>query len=404
MSLSIRPIAAALLRNRAAATLVVLQIAIAFAVITNAAWVVEQRIAKIEQPTGLDTPDTFAIGFAGLTKSFDVRASIHTDLAYLRSLPGVIDATATLGIPLTGNGQGTRLWREPGERGRTASAMSLQVDQHGLKTLGTRLLAGRDFRPEEIQVERSRNFAPSAPEVILTRSLARALFPAGDALGKAVYEDGGAPMTVIGITRDFIGLTGMTHPENVALVPEVPAQFGAYWCIVRTRPGRRDAVMRTAVRHMGASNLDRVILFAHTFAYYKRRLDAENRNVAIFLTTVTALIVVITCLGIFGLMTYNVSARTKQIGTLRAVGARKRDVIAYFMTENALILAAGTLLGCMLALAVGYWLSSAYALPRLDLSYIAIGALLLAAIGQGAAWQPARRAAAVPPSVATRTV
>lgn len=125
---------------------------------------------------------------------------------------------------------------------------------------------------------------------------------------------------------------------------------------------------------------------------------------AIFLTTVTALILAVTCLGIFGLTAFNVSTRTKQIGTMRAVGARKRDVITYFMTENAMILAAGILLGCILALGVGSWLSSAYDLPRLDLTYLALGVAVLAAIGQLAAWHPARRAAAVSPSVATQTI
>ncbi|MFX5622564.1 FtsX-like permease family protein, partial [Acinetobacter baumannii] len=77
----------------------------------------------------------------------------------------------------------------------------------------------------------------------------------------------------------------------------------------------------------------------------------------IFLIVVTALLVAISSLGIFGLATFNVSTRTKQIGTRRAVGARRSDILRYFMVENALITTAGIFLGCGLALAVGYWLS-----------------------------------------------
>jgi putative ABC transport system permease protein len=112
----------------------------------------------------------------------------------------------------------------------------------------------------------------------------------------------------------------------------------------------------------------------------------------------------VTCLGVFALATFNVSTRTKQIGTRRAVGARRRDIVRYFLIENGLITSTGILVGCALALGTGYWLSLQYALPRLDLYYLVGGVLLLWAIGQLAAWQPARRAAAVPPSVATRTV
>jgi putative ABC transport system permease protein len=115
-------------------------------------------------------------------------------------------------------------------------------------------------------------------------------------------------------------------------------------------------------------------------------------------------LIAVTCLGIFALATFNVSTRTKQIGTRRAVGARRRDIIRYFMVENAMITSAGVVVGCALALGAGYWLSVQYALPRLNLYYLVGGVLALWAIGQLAAWQPARRAARVSPSVATRTV
>jgi putative ABC transport system permease protein len=74
------------------------------------------------------------------------------------------------------------------------------------------------------------------------------------------------------------------------------------------------------------------------------------------------------------------------------------------MVENGLITTTGILVGCVLALATGYWLSLQYQLPRLDLYYLVGGVLVLWLIGQLAAWQPARKAATVSPSVATRTV
>jgi putative ABC transport system permease protein len=138
--------------------------------------------------------------------------------------------------------------------------------------------------------------------------------------------------------------------------------------------------------------------------YYKKLLYRDDRNMGIFLITVTALLLAVASLGIFGLATFNVSARTKQIGTRRAVGARRADIVRYFMVENGLITTAGIVVGCALALAIGYWLSLQYQLPRLDLYYLVGGVLALWLIGQAAAWQPARRAAAVSPSVATRTV
>ncbi len=74
------------------------------------------------------------------------------------------------------------------------------------------------------------------------------------------------------------------------------------------------------------------------------------------------------------------------------------------MVENGLITTTGVVLGCTLALGVGYWLSNQYGLPRLDLYYLTGGVLGLWTLGQFAVWQPARRASRVSPSVATRTV
>ena len=405
MTLTLRPLLSSLLRSRTGAILVALQITIALAVMVNAVWIVSQRIADIEQPTGIDDNDMFVVAIAGLGSKFDLSSALNQDITYLRGLSGIVAATATESVPLTGDGQDTELFLQPGRRGRRVDVGELQADTQGLKTLGVSLVSGRNFRPDEIQPFSKADLQQSVPEIIVTQSAARALFSGADALGKIVYDGAGRPMTIIGITHDFMGAVGLGNPRyQTALYPQIPGAYGAYFLLVRTLPGRLDAVMQTAEQHLARSNLNRVLFFAHPLRFYHRRMIAQNRNMAIFLSTITAMILAVTCLGIFGLATYNVSTRTKQIGTRRAVGARKRDIIAYFMVENAFILSAGVVAGCVLALALGYWLSVRYDLPRLDLYYLVAGVLFLWIVGGLAAWQPARRAASVPPSVATRTV
>lgn len=402
--MNIKPVVSALLRNRVGAILVALEIAIALAVLVNAAFIVGQRIAIIGEPTGLDQHDMFAMTMAGFTKDFNLPSSVESDMAYLRSMHGVVSAAPVGSIPLSGDGGNGVLYAEPGQHGHSAVYTTLQTDEQGLSTLGATLIAGRNFRSTEI-LPWSRSIDQGVPEIIVTQSLARAIFPGRNALGQVAYDTRNRPMTIIGITRDFKGQVGAgTPPYNVALMPQLNGAFAGYYCLVRTEPGRAEAIMRQAQRELPMRNTTRVIFYAHTLDYFKGQLDSENRNMAIFLVAVTALILAITCLGIFGLTTFNVSTRTKQIGTMRAVGARKRDVVSHFLLENAIIVALGVLVGCTLTLGVGYWLSREYGMPRLDLYFLAAGVLVLAAVGQLAAWQPARRAASVPPSVATRTV
>ncbi|MGB6486088.1 MAG: FtsX-like permease family protein [Steroidobacteraceae bacterium] len=405
MSLNVRPILSALSRNRTGAILIALEIAIALAVMVNAAWIVAQRIQQIAAPSGIDARTTFAIGVARLSSHSDLGSAQREDLAYLRGLPGVIAASATSSIPLSPYGQGTSVSPDPGAQAPMTWTRMMEVDEATLKTLGVRIVAGRNFGATDIR-PMSHNLFQVYPEVIISQSLADKLFPGGNALGKPIYSGDNNPSTVIGITSNFIpSVEPSASPSyDVLLIPQIPGDFGLYYCLVRTRPGMTAPLLRAAQRHLAISNPDRVLFLTQTLVFYRQRLDAENRNVVIFLTLVTALILCVTCLGIFGLTAFNVSTRTKQIGTMRAVGARKRDIIAHYLVENAIVLISGGLVGCALALGVGRWLTEQYQLPRLDLHFLTIGIVALAVIGQLAAWQPARRAASVPPSVATRTV
>jgi putative ABC transport system permease protein len=416
MSWNLRPALSALLRNRTGPVLGALQIAIALAVLVNAVYIVHQRIEKMNRPSGIDEQDLFQIQSEGFTSRYNQIAAMREDLAYLRSLPGVVDAAPAATVPMGWSNQSRPVYLTPGAKTPALVVSAYSMGDHGLKTLGAHLVAGRNFRPDEIppppdQRDTRSPFGPGSdafPEVVVSESVARALFPHESALGRVFYSSTTSsttrmPTTIIGVMNDVIATSwASSHfgTYDTMLVPRV----SLYGQLVRTLPGQRDRLMRVAEDHLATSNQNRVIDFVLPIEYFKRELYREDRNMAIFLVTVTALVVTVACLGIFGLATYNVNTRTKQIGTRRAVGARRGDIIRYFMVENGAITTAGVVVGCVLALFVGYWLSVHYQLPRLDLYYLVGGILALWGIGQLAAWQPARRAASVPPSVATRTV
>ena len=122
------------------------------------------------------------------------------------------------------------------------------------------------------------------------------------------------------------------------------------------------------------------------------------------LVAVCIALLVVTALGIVGLASFWVQQRTKQIGVRRALGATRGQILRYFQTENFLLATLGIVLGMMLAYGINQLLMGKYELPRLPALYLPIGAVVLWLLGQLAVFGPARRAAAVPPAVATRTV
>lgn len=408
MSSNIRPIVSSLLRNRTGAILVALQIALALAILVNATYIVKLRVDTINRPTGIDEANLFSIDAFGFTSRYDHASAVRTDLAWLRGLDGVAAATVVNAAPLTMSGSSSPVFLTPDNRNTARGIFSInyQTDEYGIETFGTHIVAGRNFRAEEILPPLTPNHEDQAvPSIIVTQSLAHKLFPNSSAVGKTVFDAYGRPTTIIGVTANIFSGPWMNNPEEseyTVFIPEVPLTWG-FRFLVRAKPGRIDDVMRVVTRQMPALNPDRVIKSIHPLSLFKKWVYLDERVTAIFLVITTMLLLAIAALGIFGLATFNVSTRTKQIGIRRAIGARKRDVVQYFMVENGLITSAGIVMGCALALAVGYELSLYYHLPRLDLYYLVGGILVLWAIGQLAAWQPARRAATVPPSVATRT-
>jgi putative ABC transport system permease protein len=405
MTLNVRPILSALLRNRTGAALVATQIALALAILVNAVYIVKQRVDSIDRPTGIDDRNMFAIETAGFTSHYDATSAVREDMAYLRGLDGVVTASASNAVPLSGSGSGEYWYRSPERKSsEEVSSLFYEMDEQGLQTLGARLIAGRDFRPEEVlPAVTAEHGDQRVPEIIVTEDLARALFPQGNPLGKTVYDSVGGSTTIIGIVANMEGPWPTSDlNKQIAFAPRQPLLFGFVY-LVRAKPGQRDALMRTVEEHLPDLNPNRVVKSVRSVELYKNVSFLADRITAIFLVVVTCLLLAVATLGIFGLATFNVSTRTKQIGTRRAVGARKRDIIRHFLVENALVTTTGIVVGCALALDVGYWLSLQYKLPRLDLYYLVGGVLLLWVIGQLAAWQPARRAATVSPSIATRT-
>jgi putative ABC transport system permease protein len=401
---NIRPIASALWRNRTGAILVAFQIAIGLAVLVNAVYVVKQRVEKIGRPTGMDTANMIWVSSQGFAKDFDHDASWRADLAAIRAIPGVEAASLISNIPLSGSGSSSGFEPKPGQdTTESVPANTYLVDEHAIAALGVTLSSGRPFEPQEI-LPAIETF-DSAPQAIVSKAFAKGLFPDDpNPVGKTFYDGLDKPIAIVGIIEHMHGAwVGWDKLDHVVLFPRIDNGPSSIY-LVRAEPGRRDAVMRDIEVKLGDSNPGRLLRWVRSMDYFIHKSYLDDRNMAIFLASVTSALLAITALGIFGLATFNVSTRIRQIGTRRAVGARRMDIVRHFLVENWMVTTAGVVAGCAGALAIGYWISVKYELPRLDLYYLVGGVFTIWLIGLAAALQPARRASAISPAVASRTV
>jgi putative ABC transport system permease protein len=166
----------------------------------------------------------------------------------------------------------------------------------------------------------------------------------------------------------------------------------------------RAALIAKVEKELGDREPNRFVSRIEAYDVTAERARAGYRNSVIILGVVAILVLAVTVVGIVGLAAFNVASRTRQLGTRRAIGARRFHIVRYFLIENWLTTTTGVVLGCILALAFGLLLSQSLQTPRLPLYYLAGGVLLLWIVGLLAVLVPALRAAGVSPAVATRTI
>ena len=341
----------------------------------------------------------------GVNKRCAVITDNRNDIDLIKSIPGVVAAGVSNHIPLSGSGSGTGLRTVADEEIDSISTARYEWGEEGLDALGVELSRGRNFYPEEVQYSLPASDETSPASVLVTQALADDLFGEDvDALGKTVYWGSMEPSTIVGIIGHMQG-SWVTWEKlnNVVIMPGKPANTTNKY-IIRVEDGLRDQLMPEIEQQLGESNRYRVVKSVRSLEEITSRSYRRDRGMAIVLTIVIGLLISLTALVIVGLSSFHVTQRTKQIGTRRALGARRIDIVRQFVFENWLITAIGAVLGVVLTVAVAYWLEVSFELPRLDWRYLPAGIVSLWVLSSLAVLEPARRAASVPPAVATRSV
>ena len=411
--MDIRPILSTLMRHKTAASLIVIEIALTCAIICNALFMISDRIREVREVSGLVEDELVRVQILSIGSDADQSARTRTDLANLRAIPGVKDATVLNQVPFVNSSwnSGVRLAQE--QQQSTLSATTYMAEDQFIETLGLKLVAGRDFNPDEYQEASDLldglTEDGSVPGAIITRSLADKLYPGEDAVGKSFYSWGDKPIRVIGVVEHLVRPSQMGGPsarEYSMVFPLRPHYNLGGNYVIRTSPERRAEVLAAAKKTLVANGADRIILEdnSKTVEELRHEFFQAPRAMAWLLGIVCVFLLLITALGIIGLASFWVQQRTKQIGVRRALGATRGQILRYFQVENFLLATVGIVIGMLMAYAINQLLMGRYELPRLPLSYLPIGAVALWLLGQIAVYGPARRAAMVPPAVATRSV
>jgi putative ABC transport system permease protein len=395
----------AIYRKKAGAVLIVLQIAVTLAILSNALGLIVDRLSWSARLTGIDEANIFFIYATSVDKPTNLAALQSYDLALLRSIAGVANTYTTNSFPLEGGGWSMSADLQPDQKSPSAHVSFYFGDQQALDTLGIRLITGRNFTASEV-LDRDGSTTPPATDIIITRALAQRLFPKENALGKSIYIETKNPSPIIGIIDrlqgPFVAATGFmsTFTENSVIAPfRLLSDSPTY--VVRVKPGTLSEVMKAAQSKLEGINGSRMIS-VKSMAEVRARAYRSNRGLTLILGAVALILVAVTAFGMAGLSSYWVAERRRQIGIRRALGASRRSILRLFQKENFLIAFSGVVAGALLALALNLWLIGHFEMVRLSPTYVIGSALFLLLLGQIAVLWPAMRAARVPPALAIR--
>lgn len=412
--MEIRPILSALMRNKTGPVLVAVQVALSLAILANALHIVNVRQAIVDRPSGVEhEEDIFHIRAGGLTNESTFNEMVATQnrqAQLLRAIPGVVSVAQVNQVPLSQSGNNTGLAADR-KQVRTTTGAAFYVSPDSLvKTWGLKLVEGRDFLPTEAVDQDSTKQIENLKVVMLTLPMARKLWPdATSYVGKPLYFGTGAgadEARVVGVverlasTNAEVGERGdMSIIQPLRRINTPRAMY-----TVRAEPGQRDRLMKEAEAVLRKDGNNRLIVRTVTLDADRTSRYRADRGLAWMLIAVSVLLMLVTASGIVGMASLWVTQRRKQIGVRRALGARKVDILRYFLIENVMITSAGVAAGLLGALALNHLLVTSLEMTRLPAGYLVVGAVAFLGLGVAAVYGPAWRAASISPATATRGV
>jgi putative ABC transport system permease protein len=396
-------------RQRFRRLLVVAQVALAVVLVVGAALLVKSFRRLREVDPGFN-PERVAVLSLSLPQSkyaeWQKISGFYSQLVErVRALPGVRSATIAYDNPLTSNwlDSFTIEGRPEPQAGDTPVECFRPVGHEYFRTVGIELVRGRHFEEQDDPAHTG--------AAIINEAFARKYFPGEDPLGKRLLTQTPARMTngpmptafeIVGVVRDtkFKGLSAESSPAFY-----VPArQFPLSNMVVMARVDGDPAAYAQALRDsVWSLDRDQPINAVTTLDAIVAEDIAQPRFNMLLMGLFGALALLLAAVGVYGLLSYTVAQRTREIGVRIALGAQGRDIFSLTLRQGVAPALAGVFVGLAAAFALTRFLSSLlYGTGANDLSTYAFVAALLTAVALLACYLPARRATKVDPMVALR--
>jgi putative ABC transport system permease protein len=388
--------------------LVVAEVALALVLLICAGLLIQSfaRLGRVQ--TGL-RPERLLTARVGLPetaypKNENIIAFFQQLLPKIRALPGVESASTVVPLPLSESNMVTSFdnAEHPLPEGqRPAAPVRLAGDDY-FKTVGIPLRKGRVFDEHDTFT--------SAPVVIVNEFFAKKFFPGENIIGKRIKpgfsaDDKGEKMReIIGVVGDVKHRSLRAENTPEMYLPQTQIPFNIMTLVVRTRVDNPASLTNSIKAQLATIDPDLPLTSVKVFEDYIAKSLARPRFNALLLSIFAATALLLTAIGIYGVMAYSVAQRTNEIGIRIALGAAKSSIFRLIVGQAMVLVAISVAVGVVGAFAATRLLNSLlFGVGAADPVTFGAIVLLISAVAFLAAWLPARRAAQVDPIIALRT-
>ncbi|HEU4412555.1 MAG TPA: ABC transporter permease [Polyangiaceae bacterium] len=393
-------------RRRLQAALLVAEVALSAVLLAGSAAVARGFYQTLTQPMGFSTEGVLTFTLRLPHTRYKTTESVHAFhdglLDKLRALPSVTSVGAANFIPLAG-GNNDRLFsiegRPPTVFSESPDAESQRVSGDYFQTLGIALRKGRLLTAADRE--------GSAPVVVVDEALVQRYFAGEDPLGKRIkwWGEGQPWREIVGVVAPvrYDPWTPELRPTFYIPYAQEPNPLLGVTFVVKTGSSSPAALANAARQAVAQLDTELPIVELKTFDAVAGESVADRRFTLLLVSAFALSALVLTALGLFGLVSYQTRRRSRELAVRMALGAAAGDVVRLVLRDTSRLLVAGLLLGLPAAFLAGRLLAAKLeAVPPTDPLTLAATALVLGVVALAAVLAPARRAAKTPPALVLR--
>ena len=398
-SLEVGPILRSLRHHKGAFSLLVLEVALGFVMLTHTMIAVRYYFRLHVRPTGMPE-DQLVIARRRFLHPRDVETARAAARADIAALARIAPAAATETVPLPEAVAFPVALTRPGDS-QPNFAWPVRATPAVTAALGVQVVAGTDLEA----AIRTRLPSGTTP-ILLTWSVAEKLFGTIDnAVGQPMDGSGFGHARVAGVVRDFAYRSAwVPNAMSMVIVPTEPVTEHEVIYVMHAPAGGRAAVVEGATRALTAiADADSAIV-VKPLDRTATRFAGLSSGAMIILIWTGFLVVAVALAGSLALASFSVAERTRQIGVRRALGASRGEIVRYFLLENFVLTTFGLGLGLGLAIGLNQVLRRIMVEMKLTPDEALLSMAVFLVTGLLSALVPARRAALIPPWAATRTL